>query len=243
MKKLKFLLFSLLGAVAFLFASAIFKRVIAISLCGILGANSPACYVLGQGKVMAQTPDLIADIFDNPNPNPNSGNNNQNNQQNTGIFDNPNPNGNNNQNNQQNTLQDIISPPSNSSVQYIRNEFQSPIFTYYVNGIRTDNTGYSDNVGLISSRLLNGIVDPPRIDVPTHNPTGTILLTDNLITRILKNGIGDLWESLRQMLDAPRPDSEIITNTIIEAIKKRDKEKKDKAKQLCEDKKRAKFLI
>ncbi|BAY25257.1 hypothetical protein NIES2100_50630 [Calothrix sp. NIES-2100] len=237
-----------IGLVTFfaVISSTFWKRAIAVSLCGVLGANSPACYLVSDGRVAAGEPwagrprpygtTLVAqgvDIFSN------DGGGNSVPTQND-IFSNPqpikSPETDNNQRNQ--TL-----PSLNPSVQSIRNEYKSPIYVYYVNGIRTDNTGYADDVNLISSRLLNEIVDPPRIDVPTHNPTGTILLTDSLITRIWKSGFGDFFESLRQILDAPRPDSEVITNKIIEAIKKRDKEKSDEAKKSCEDKKHAKFVI
>jgi hypothetical protein len=244
------LIYWFLGAVTFIFVatSTIWKQAVSLSLCGILGFNSVTCHGwFLNSRVNAAVPKsgveiAQVDIFDNKNDGnskPNNGN--------VDIFKKPNPNSDlsqpnrnsgKNQSSPDNAIDDaaknVVSPPSNPSVQSIRDEFQSPIYVYYVNGIRTDNTGYADDVNLISSRLLNGIVDPPKIDVPTHNPTG-------LISKV--TGFGDLFESLRQILDAPRPDSEAITNTILEAIKKRDKEKSEEAKKSCKDKKRAKFLI
>ncbi len=219
MRKFRLVFLPLVGVISFLLTPVVLKRVIAFGLCGALGASSPGCYLWGNSRVIAaESADRVAqvDIFDNPNAeNSNPGN--------VDIFDNPDV--------RNDAVPDAVSPPPTSSSQYVRNEFQSPVYVYYINGIKTDNSGYANSVNLISSRLLNGIVDPPIIDLPTQNPTGITL------------GAGDIVESLRQMLDAPRPDSSLITNKVIEAIKKRDKENEEKAKKSCQDKKRAKFVI
>ncbi|NEP53008.1 MAG: hypothetical protein F6K65_31095 [Moorea sp. SIO3C2] len=200
MKPLRFIALAFIGAIGFLLTPVIFKRMIAVSLCGVLGATSPGCYVLGQSRVVAATPTkLIAqgDIFNNPD----AGNNNSG-ASDVDIFNNSDAindaakdaaqdviNQNNAINDAANDaaqdvidlnnavddiVRDIVSPSPNSSIQYVRSDFQSPVYVYFVNGIRVDNVDYADTVNLISSRLLTGIVDPPVIDLPTHNPTATI---------------------------------------------------------------------
>ncbi len=90
--------------------SSFFKRVIAVSLCGVLGINSPACYFLGQGRVVASVPPggeketIFAqdiDIFRNDDSNSsgnsdidifrNDGGDNTPSNSDINIFSNPNP--------------------------------------------------------------------------------------------------------------------------------------------------------
>ncbi len=239
MRQLRFLAFAVISFVAALFGALLspstwLHKSLAVALCGVLSANPALCtnnaIAVHSQEASATNPvkvettqfsDLLAQRsrdFDDGTV-PSSSNSPRSNSSRSSEF-------------LDSTVNKIVSPSQSSSVKYVRDEFESPIYTYYVNGIKTGNTGYADDVSLISSRLLNGIVNPPAIDLPTHNPTGITM------------GAGDvLGESLDQIFDIPRPMSDIITNKIIEAIKKRDKEKENDAKKSCKPKKRAKFLI
>ncbi|MBD2384873.1 VWD domain-containing protein [Cylindrospermum sp. FACHB-282] len=72
--------FWIIGLISFLavFGGTFGKRIIAVSLCGVLGANSPVCYLVADNRVNAAVPpetSVIAqgvDIFDNRNDGNNS---------------------------------------------------------------------------------------------------------------------------------------------------------------------------
>jgi len=257
---------ALLGAL--LSPSTWLHKSLAVALCGVLSANPALCTnnaIISQSQEASATnpvkvettqfSDLLADrsrefLDDTPSPSPNNSKT-------------PSP-----SRETPNRSSDFLESTNQS--QYIRKEFKSPIYAYYINGIRTDmeamrsqtyaasqltngitsnlesiynysgvNKNTLDNVILLINRAieLQGYVDNNKI-----TQVGAKVATD-IYKTIDSWGLGDLFESFRQVLDWSRPDSDQVVNQVIESIKKHDQEEKNKASQSCEDTARAKFLI
>lgn len=213
MGKHRWFILGILSFFGFIFAHGSWiNRLLAVILCGLLGADSGLCMATAakySGKTVAATPAMVEEIllaqrsreFDAPPVAPPPGNN-----------------------------QPVPAFPQDAGPDYIRPDFggnqnASPtinnsrrtrlkcnepadVHTYYINGIRVDESGYTANQRLIENLLTRAKVPHPVLRRRTYNPTGP--------TR----GLGDLSESVLQgtLLVTPTDDGQEVINTIINDI-------------------------
>lgn len=84
------------------------------------------------------------------------------------------------------------------------------VYSFYINGIRTDGGGYDRDQRLIENLLAKAGVPKPFLRFRTHNPTG------------VTGGLGDLVESIRQGLfrATKTPDGKQLIDSIVQNIER-----------------------
>lgn len=121
-----------------------------------------------------------------------------------------------------------------------------PVFSFYINGIRTSQPGYGATKPLVENLLNAAGVTPPKIDTDTYNDSAfsdeDLSTLSGIVSNILVFSEDVLYESRRQILHRSST-ADALVNQIVSLIKDRDKQEADKAKQDCKKHPKAKFII
>lgn len=107
---------------------------------------------------------------------------------------------------------------------------QNPVYVFYVNGVQTTSTTYAETIEMIKRNL-------------TNSPNFQFALTDTY--NYGGEPLGDISESALQEFfqKSISQDGSKLENRIVDKIKEIDIQESEKAKQSCESKKRARFLL
>lgn len=207
--------FWIIGLISFLavLGGTFGKRVIAVSLCGALSANSPACYLVADHRVNAAVPpktSVIAqgvDIFDNRNDGNNSTPNNPQVPPQPGgdIFNNPNS----NTSPQPGNVQKTPPSPDNVIDDTARNAEQNiegrKVYSFFINGIQNSESDYTQTKQLVQNLIQFSGVNPPTLYIDTYNYSS------------VENG-RKLSEFAQKLEQINRDRSSRLKNPIIEVI-------------------------